>query len=122
MRKKHKKWSQEGSGRLVCGMCGAAGEDWRGAIYCKSLQKSGNHARSFAKEFMQSLLFHSASPQDAADLIASRIPPGRVELGCRVFGLLAGCAAAVVPSRFLPWTRLLATGDTSSRSTTWFEL
>ena len=48
------------------------------------VQHAKEFMREFMQEFMQEFSIHLARPQGAADLIASRIPPGRVELGCWV--------------------------------------
>ena len=44
--------------------------------FCKILHEEENHAKSFAKEFMQSDGLRLARRKGAADLIAPRIPPG----------------------------------------------
>ena len=55
--KKHAKKLR--NGRLG-GMRGVCGEVRRGAYLCKSLHAEENHAKSFAKEFMQSYDIHLA--------------------------------------------------------------
>ena len=46
----------------------------------KVCMQSENHAKNFAKEFMQSVGLRLARAQGAADLSAARIPPGLVFL------------------------------------------
>ena len=88
MRKNRKKWTPETKSPRPAA-CAAPLGGLGGCIYtCKSL-----HAMNLCKDFMQrfyaKIFTASSTPAGAADLIASRIPPGRVQLGCWVVGSLA---------------------------------
>ena len=93
--------------------CAAPPGGLGGCIYtCNEFCKRF-YAMNFAKDFMQRSLLAFSTPAGAADLIASRIPPGRVKFGCWVIWLL-GCwvvghnhgTGSVLQLPFVAWSSL----------------